>query len=129
MTFQYSEYYQPQPSENEQRDFLKMAAAGAVIVSGSQAHMPAAMEFSGSSFVHYGLGNLFFDQMSHRMPDGSLIYDTRNVFIDRHVIYDGRYISTELLSYKIEDYSRPRLMTPAERQEFLLNIFHAAGWW
>ncbi len=127
-TFQYYEYYQPEPTDYERRDFLKMASAGAVIVSGSQAHMPAAMEFSGGSFVHYGLGNLFFDQMS-LMVNGTLIYDTRNVFIDRHVIYDGRYLSTELLTYKIEDYSRPRLMTPAERQEFLLNIFHAAGWW
>ncbi len=60
-----------------------MADAGAVIVSGSQAHMPADMEFDGTSLVHYGLGNLFFDQMSHLMPDGSVIYDTRNVFIDR----------------------------------------------
>jgi hypothetical protein len=128
MTFQYSEYYQPEPSENEQRDFLKMASAGAVIVSGSQSHVPAAMGFSSGSFIHYGLGNLFFDQMSHIMPDGSLNYDTRNVFIDRHIFYNGRYISTELLSYKNEDYSRPRLMTPAERQEFLQQIFSAAGW-
>ena len=86
------------------------------------------MEFSGGSFIHYGLGNLFFDQMSHLMPDGSLIYDTRNVFIDRHVFYGGRYISTELLTYIIEDYSRPRLMTGTERQEFLRKIFIAGGW-
>jgi Bacterial capsule synthesis protein PGA_cap len=128
MTFQYNEYYQPNPTDYEQRDFLKMAAAGAVIVSGSQAHEPAAMEFSAGSFVHYGLGNLFFDQMSHKMPDGTLSYDTRNVFVDRHVFYNGRYISTELLSYISEDYSRPRLMTGLERQKFLLKIFKAGGW-
>jgi poly-gamma-glutamate synthesis protein (capsule biosynthesis protein) len=128
MTFQYNEYYQPNPTDYEQRDFLKMASAGAVLVSGSQAHVPAAMEFSGGSFIHYGLGNLFFDQMSHLMPDGSLMYDTRNVFVDRHVFYDGRYISTELLSYLLEDYSRPRPMTVQERKEFLLNIFKAGGW-
>ena len=128
MTFQYNEYYQPNPTDYEQHDFLQMALAGAVIVSGSQAHVPATMEFSGESFIHYGLGNLFFDQMSHQMPDGSIIYDTRNVFVDRHVIYNGRYISTELLSYIIEDYSRPRLMTEPERFEFLKNIFRAGGW-
>jgi poly-gamma-glutamate synthesis protein (capsule biosynthesis protein) len=128
MTFQYNEYYQPNPTDYEQRDFLKMASAGAVIVSGSQAHVPAAMEFSGGSFVHYGLGNLFFDQMSHLMPDGSVIYDTRDVFVDRHVFYNGRYISTELLSYIIEDYSRPRPMTGSERQELLQKIFSAGGW-
>ncbi len=128
MTFQYNEYYQSAPTDYERRDFLKMAAAGAVIVSGSQAHFPATMEFSPGSFVHYGLGNLFFDQMSHLMPDGTLVYDTRDGFVDRHVFYDGRYISTELVSYRIEDYSRPRLMTESERQEFLQKIFTAGGW-
>jgi poly-gamma-glutamate synthesis protein (capsule biosynthesis protein) len=128
MTFQYSEYYQSHPTNEERNDFLRMASAGAVIVSGSQAHMPASMEFSGESFVHYGLGNLFFDQMSHQMPDGSLIYDTRNVFVDRHVFYAGRYLGTELLSYIIEDYARPRLMSGPERLELLIEIFAAAGW-
>jgi poly-gamma-glutamate synthesis protein (capsule biosynthesis protein) len=128
MTFQYSEYYQPYPTIEERNDFLDMASAGAVIVSGSQSHVPAAMEFSGGSFVHYGLGNLFFDQMSYLMPDGSRIYDTRNVFVDRHVFYDGRYIGTELLTYIIEDYARPRLMTGPERLEFLQKIFSAGGW-
>jgi poly-gamma-glutamate synthesis protein (capsule biosynthesis protein) len=128
MTFQYNEYYQSNPTDYERRDFLKMAAAGAVIVSGSQAHFPAAMEFSSGSFVHYGLGNLFFDQMSHLMPDGTVVDDTRNGFVDRHVFYDGRYISTELVSYRIEDYSRPRLMTESERKVFLEKIFSAGGW-
>jgi poly-gamma-glutamate capsule biosynthesis protein CapA/YwtB (metallophosphatase superfamily) len=105
-----------------------MAQAGAVIVSGSQSHVPAAMEFMDGGFIHYGLGNLFFDQMSHLMPDGSLIYDTRNVFVDRHIFYAGRYIGTELLTYIIEDYARPRLMTEPERVQFLQDIFSAAGW-
>lgn len=128
MTFQYNEYYQPNPTDYEQRHFRRMADSGAVVVSGSQAHMPAAVEFSGAAFIHYGLGNLFFDQMSHLMPDGSLIYDTRNVFVDRHVFYDSRYLGTELLTYIIEDYSRPRMMTDLERMEFLRNIFIAGGW-
>jgi poly-gamma-glutamate synthesis protein (capsule biosynthesis protein) len=128
VTLQYYEYYQSTPTDYEQRDFRRMAEAGAVIVSGSQAHMPATMEFDNNVFVHYGLGNLFFDQMSHLMPDGSLIYDTRNVFVDRHVFYAGRYIGSELLTYIIEDYARPRLMTESERVKFLRNIFGAAGW-
>jgi hypothetical protein len=128
LTFQYSEYYQPFPTFEERDDFSEMVSAGAVIVSGSQAHMPASMEFFGESFVHYGLGNLFFDQMFHLMPDGSLIDDTRDVFVDRHVFYDGHYINTELLTYIIEDYARPRLMTGSERLELLNGIFSAAGW-
>ncbi len=120
MTFQYYEYDQPYPSDYELRDFRRMAAAGATIVSGSQSHFPAAMEFYGESFIHYGLGNLFFDQMFR----GEL----RMEFIDLHVFYDGRYLGTELLTYQLEDYSRPRPMTPAERSSFLEYIFEAAGW-
>jgi poly-gamma-glutamate capsule biosynthesis protein CapA/YwtB (metallophosphatase superfamily) len=33
-----------------------------VIVSGSQAHQPHGFEFYNGSLIHYGLGNLFFDQ-------------------------------------------------------------------
>ena len=86
------------------------------------------MELYGPSFLHYGLGNLFFDQMYYPLPDGQMTTDTRNLFIDRHVFYDGRYISTELLTYRLEDYSRPRPMTEAERRLFLEQIFSAAGW-
>jgi hypothetical protein len=128
MTFQYDEYYQYTPTDYEQRDFRAMADAGAVIVSGSQSHMTAMPEFYGDAFIHYGLGNLFFDQMSHIMPNGSLTHITRDEFIDRHVFYDGRYIGTELLTYILENYSRPRPMTDYERTQLLQAIFQAAGW-
>src|SRR5204862_1605829 len=70
VTQQYNEYYTPRPTENQARDFKRLAQAGATIVSGSQAHYPQSMTFVGGSFVHYGLGNLFFDQMSYEMPNG-----------------------------------------------------------
>jgi poly-gamma-glutamate synthesis protein (capsule biosynthesis protein) len=119
-TFQYIEFYQPEPTEQEMADFRRMAEAGAVIVSGSQAHEPAVMEFYQGTFVHYGLGNLFFDQM--------FSLETRQGFVDRHIFYDGKYINTELVPILIEDYARPRLMTDGEREEFLHRIFSAAGW-
>ncbi len=125
-TFQYFETYRHWVADFEQRDFRKPADAGAVIVSGSQAHHPMAMEFYGDSFIHYGLGNLFFDQMwvdTVTIPEG-----TRKEFIDRHVFYNGKHISTELLTAYLEDYSRPRPMSPSERQDFLKAIFTAAGW-
>lgn len=124
-TFQYFETYRHYVEPFEQRDFRSMADAGAVIVSGSQAHHPMAMEFYQGSFIHYGLGNLFFDQMH----TGGLIPDaTRKEFIDRHVFYNNRHISTELLTAMLEDYSRPRPMTPAERYDFLTEIYSVTDW-
>jgi poly-gamma-glutamate synthesis protein (capsule biosynthesis protein) len=55
-------------------------------------------------------------------------YPTRREFLDRHVFYDGRYISTELLTALLEDYSRPRPMTPQERAAFLAEYFSISGW-
>ena len=122
MTFQYFESYGVYPGTGQMADFRMMADAGALILSGSQAHLPQTMEFYNGSFIHYGLGNLFFDQMDYPV-DG-----TRREFIDRHVIYNGKYINTELLTALLEDYSRPRPMTEEERVLFLADIFEASGW-
>lgn len=128
-TFQYFEYYSPDPRPWQVQDFRRMAEAGAVIVSGSQAHYAQAMEFYGDSFVHYGLGNLFFDQMGYTNPsNGVRTSNTRREFLDRHVFYDGQYINTELLTAMLEDYAQPRPMTPAERQAFLEEYFIASAW-
>lgn len=130
VTQQYNEYYQPGPTENQAKDFARLAEAGATVVNGSQAHYPQSMAFVGNAFVHYGLGNLFFDQMSYEWPIGSgqFTYRTRDEFLDRHVFYDGKYLGLELLTAKLEDYSRPRPMTPEERTEFLTVYFAASGW-
>jgi poly-gamma-glutamate synthesis protein (capsule biosynthesis protein) len=129
VTFQYFEYYSSDPRPWQQKDFRRVAEAGAVVVSGSQAHYPQAMEFYGNSFIHYGLGNLFFDQMGYDNPsNGVRTIKTRYEFLDRHVFYDGRLIGTELLTAMLEDYAKPRPMTPAERAEFLEEYFIASGW-
>ncbi|HWR67297.1 MAG TPA: CapA family protein [Bellilinea sp.] len=124
-TFQYFETYRHYVEPFEEHDFRSMVDAGAVIVSGSQAHHPMAMEFYQGSFIHYGLGNLFFDQM-HK---GGLIPDaTRKEFLDRYVFYNGQHISTELLTAMLEDYARPRPMTAEERHDFLTEIFAVTRW-
>lgn len=122
-SFQYYETYDPKPFDKQLHDFRLMADAGANIVQGSQAHLPQMMEFYQGGFIHYGLGNLFFDQMG-----SSPLYPTRREFLDRHVFYDGHYISTELLTALLEDYSRPRLMSPQERADFLGDYFSISGW-
>lgn len=121
-TFQYQEYYVMSPPANQVRDFERMAAAGADIVSGSQSHFPQGMAFSEGAFIHYGLGNLFFDQMD--IP----VVGTRRAFIDRYAIYENRLIGVELLTTMLEDYARPRPMTPVERQSLLRDAFAASGW-
>jgi hypothetical protein len=119
VTFQSIELDDIKPHSMQRADFGQMSAAGAVIVSGSQAHIPQAMTFVDDRFIHYGLGNLFFDQMEPWQ---------RPQFIDRHIFYDGRYISTELITTYLEDSARPRLMTPDERKKLLIRIFEASGW-
>jgi len=116
-TFQHIELENYHPTSLQRVDFHHVADLGATIVSGSQSHFPQFMVFKGDSFIHYGLGNTFFDQMM----DGN-----RRAFIDRHVFYNGKYISTELVSVILEDYARLRLMTDEERHVFLTDIFDAS---
>jgi poly-gamma-glutamate synthesis protein (capsule biosynthesis protein) len=120
-TFQHFEYYSYLAQPKQIRDFQRVADAGAVIVSGSQAHHPQAIEFKNDAFIHYGLGNLFFDQYAISLA-------TRQAFIDRHVFYDGRYIGTELLPILFMDYARARPMTPEERDVLLRSVFSASDW-
>lgn len=119
-TFQHLEVDEYEPTGQQRVDFRAMVDAGADIVSGSQAHVPQAYEFYHGGLIHYGLGNLFFDQMQ------GLSY--RQEMADRHILYDGRHISTEVLTFMLEDYSQPRPMTPVERSTLLRSIFEASGW-
>ncbi len=121
MTFSHLEYYQYQAIPQLIEDFHRAAEAGAVIVSGSQGHQPQAIEFYNDSFLHYGLGNLFFDQYKEGIPQ-------RQSFIDRHVFYNGRHISTELITIIFVDLAQSRFMTEQERTELLQTVFRASGW-
>jgi len=117
VTFQHDEVYSWHPSTRMIADFTAAANAGAVIVNGSQGHQPQAMAFvDGNRFIHYGLGNLFFDQFG-------VGGDTDKAFIDRHIFYDNRYIGTELLTVKFLDYSTPRWMNKTERNLMLGTLF------
>jgi hypothetical protein len=118
ITFQWAEGAIVLPAQRAA--FRDVVEVGVVIVSGSQSHQPLGMEFYGDAFIHYGLGNLFFDQMqSLRL---------REELIDRHVFYDGKHISTELLTAILEDYAQPRPMSPSMRARFLSDIFTMSGW-
>ncbi len=120
---QYLETYEPFPTPQQVEEFRALRAAGADIVTGVQSHVPQAMEPygvndpGGPGIIVYGLGNLFFDQMWS--------WETRTGLIARHTIYQGRLISTEILTTVLEDYAQPRWATPEERAEILRRIFAA----
>ncbi len=121
---QYLETYDPFPTPQQVEEFRALRAAGADIVTGVQSHVPQAMEPYGANdpggpgIIVYGLGNLFFDQMWS--------WETRTGLIARHTIYQGRLVSTEILTTVLEDYAQPRWATPEERAEILRRIFAAA---
>jgi hypothetical protein len=110
------------------KDYGLMAEAGAVIVNGSQAHRPKSMAFDQDAFIDYGLGNFFFDQRWTIDMYGNVIVQTSWQIIQRHTFYEGRHLSTELLTAMLEDFSQPRPMTAEERQVFLTELFQASGW-
>lgn len=115
VTLQYWEFYDYAPTPQQIQDFRRWRDLGAVIVSGSQGHHAQTFEVGPGWFIHYGLGNLFFDQVN---PIG-----VRQTFIDRHVFYEGRYLGVVVQTAFLEDFARPRPMTLKERQELLGLLF------
>jgi poly-gamma-glutamate synthesis protein (capsule biosynthesis protein) len=115
-TFQHQEIYRWNPTEDMIADSRRIAEAGATIVSGSQAHQPHLLEFYGDSLIHYGLGNLFFDQLGW-------FDDTNKAFLDRHIFYDGKYLGVELITVQFFNWSTPTLMTPEARAVMLERLF------
>jgi poly-gamma-glutamate synthesis protein (capsule biosynthesis protein) len=125
-TFQHNERYTYTVNDGDREDYLTLADAGASIVQGSQAHQPQNFEFYNQSFLHFGLGNLFFDQLVIEDLGGQRVAD--KAFIDRHIFYAGKYLGTELLTIQFIDFAKPRPMTQDERAAFLNLIFQAGGW-
>ncbi|MBN1266586.1 MAG: CapA family protein [Anaerolineales bacterium] len=119
-TYQWYEAYSSSPDSSQVTGFHRAVDAGADIVSGSQAHQPQGFEFYNGAFIHYGPGNLFFDQMWSQ--------DTREEFVVVYIIYDGHHISTELKTAILEDFSQPRPMTLLERESFLEKMFAVSRW-
>jgi poly-gamma-glutamate synthesis protein (capsule biosynthesis protein) len=117
---QWEESYDTLPIVSQRTGFGELSAAGADIVTGVQSHVPQAVEFGEGGLILYGLGNLFFDQM-WSLP-------TRQGLIARHIIYDGRHLSTQLLTTILEDFAQPRWTTDGERELLLRQVFTASGW-
>lgn len=119
-TQQYQEIYHYAPTAQQQADFRALATAGAAAVSGSQGHHAQGFDFHDGAFIHYGLGNLFFDQMD--------MMGTRQTLVDTYTIYENRLLNVQLWTGLIENYARPRLMSAEERHDLLETLFVASGW-
>lgn len=118
-TFQHNEFNTFRATQQMRDDFWKMAKAGAVVVSGSQAHYPQGIDFVDQTFIHYGLGNFLFDQMYSYWGMAT---------IDVHYFYDNQYINTRQLAIINENFGQPRLMNDEEAEllyeKIYLNSFY-----
>ncbi len=119
VTLQDLEYELIPPASSQRANFRTAAQAGAVLVSGSQAHNPQGFRFYDQTLVHYGLGNLLFDQTFKL---------NRPAFIDLHVFYDNRYLGAELVTITMPETLQPRFMTETEREKFLTTVFTESEW-
>ncbi len=113
-TFQHNEFNTFRATQQMRDDFWQMANAGAVIVSGSQAHYPQGVDFVNSSFIHYGLGNFLFDQMYTYWGMAT---------IDVHYFYGNQYINTHQYAIINENFGQPRLMNDDEAALLLDKIY------
>jgi poly-gamma-glutamate synthesis protein (capsule biosynthesis protein) len=123
VTVQYQEFEEYTPTEQQRLDFRGLADLGADVVIGTQAHKPQTFEFYNTGreaqvFIHYGLGNLFFDQP---------FWGNVRFFMDQLFVYEGRLLTIDLFTGIIEDAGRPRQMDDYERENFLAFMFVTHG--
>ena len=119
LTVHYREFEQYLPQDGHRFDYKTFAEWGADIVLGTAEHKPMTFEFyptqrGETAFIHYGLGNLFFDQL----PWGN-----RRFFLDTLYIYDGKLLAVELFPGIIDDRARPRLLEGEDLYNFLHFMF------
>jgi poly-gamma-glutamate synthesis protein (capsule biosynthesis protein) len=123
ITVQYQEFEEYTPTPQQQSDFRGLADLGADVVIGTQAHKPQTFEFYNTGrdaqvFIHYGLGNLFFDQP---------FWGNVRLFMDQLFVYEGRLLTVDLFTGIIEDAGRPRPMDAYEQENFLAFMFVTHG--
>ena len=115
LTLQFREFSGFQPTERHIADYQAYAEWGADVVVGTAQHQPMSIDLYPTrrgeiAYIHYGLGNLFFDQE---------IWGQRRFFMDTLYVYEGRLLAVELYPGVIDDRARPRLQVGDERFNFL----------
>ena len=120
---QYWEFEQYKPTPQQRVDFRMLADLGADVVVGTHAHFPQIYELyptdrGTNAFIHYGLGNLFFDQQ---------FFAGRRFFMDQLLLYEGQLLTVDVFPGIIEGQARPRRMDAEERRNFLFLMFIQEG--
>lgn len=120
VTVQHPEIEDYLPPDNQRFFFRRLADLGADVVMGTAAHKPQTYEFyqaqdGRSAFIHYGMGNLYFDQP---------FWGNMRFFLNTIYVYDGALQTVEVVPGIIDDLARPRLMTPEEQENFLFFMFN-----
>ena len=115
MTIQYHEYESYTPTPQQRSDYRRLAEWGADIVIGTAEHKPMTYEFyrtrrGETAFIHYGLGNLYFDQP---------YWGNRRFFLDTLYIYGGELLTVEIFPGIIDNLARPRLLEGDDAFNFL----------
>jgi poly-gamma-glutamate synthesis protein (capsule biosynthesis protein) len=118
VSIQHEEVYVHDPPDVIVHDFRHLAAVGAGVVFGSQAHCAHPWEMDHNAYVHYGAGNFFFDQEGANTRDGAA---------DRLYLYRGRLLAVGHLYTRLEENGRPRPLSDAERAGFLATMGEALG--
>ena len=99
------------PIAGQEEFFRGMIEMGADMVVGTQAHQPQTYEIYQGKPIYYGLGNLFFDQIS--WPG-----TTRGIILT-HYFYKGQLLQTRLSPTQYGASFQPELMAEEQAQTFL----------
>ena len=115
LTLHFREFSGFEPNERHKNDYRAYAEWGADVVIGTAQHQPMSIELYPTSrgeiaYIHYGLGNLFFDQE---------VWGQRRFFMDTLYIYAGRLLAVEIFPGIIDGRARPRLLRGEDRFNFL----------
>jgi capsule synthesis protein PGA_cap len=114
-TVQHRELRTHAPPADLVRDLRGLAEAGAAFVQGSQAHVAHPWDVHHGAYVHYGPGNILFAQ--HRE-------EQRDATVDKLYLHEGRLLTVAHL-YTRTEHGQPRVMTDAERAQFLGDLARA----
>jgi len=116
VSIQHEEVYHHDPPDEIVRDFRGLAEVGAAVVNGSQAHCAHPWEVHYGAYLHYGGGNFLFDQQA---------INTQDAAADKLYVYANRLLTVGHLYTRLEEFGRPRPMTPRERTGFLAVMANA----